>query len=692
MPKFWKNTDKVAVTVAELVPEFWSSKNVLSATVSRDKKRFFGIKALQRGGGNKMKLIIDFDSLPEHIQDVLGDPRKVEHNLQNYYRTDSTAVDFYTMFRRPDGNCLIPAEQQRYITNSSILIALMKLRENQITERIKLNMSLKGINTFLCNESNSFNKYLERKKMPTHNLPTHPTRFKEALKAFETEFNYNGKTFPYNYLSIIKDVDGNRRANSLKVDDKVITILNGLFATQKHKPNSTEIHRAYEAFLNGFAEVYNEDTGEIYNPKQYPTLSESTVKVYLSKWENRSATYKQRAGNRQQYMSQYKPYHQLDRPKFAGSIISIDDRNPPFKDLTGKRVWFYNGIDLASECFTVFVYGKTKEGIIKDFYRQMIRNYTEWGLNLPYELEAESSLNSSFSNSFLQDGYMFRNVRIEANNARGKRIERYFGALRYEIEKKRTGWLARPTAKSESNQANSGEVPKIPYDEIIQNAVDDLFEWNNSPHSQDPSKTRWEYFLENQHPELKPTNWQAILPHLGYHQQTSCNTGYIKLQGKHRAIAMNGKICLGNELITAMKAIEGKDIDVYWLDDNSGNVLKALAYHQGRFICEVQEMPKYNRAKLERTPEQDAARELQSSYVASVEGFIRQQEKSLQRINIIHQPKAVPENGFYIPGMDRKKQFMPSDPALVAIVDMPDDNLQIPLLPDDINWRNKFLQ
>ena len=103
-------------------------------------------------------------------------------------------------------------------------------------------------------------------------------------------------------------------------------------------------------------------------------------------------------------------------------------------------------------------------------------------------------------------------------------------------------------------------------------------------------------------------------------------------------------------------------------------------------------MPKYNRAKLERTPEQDKARELQSSYVSSVEGFIRQQEKSLQRINIIHQPKAVPENGFYVPGMDRKKQFIPSDPALVAIVDMPDDNFQIPLLPDDINWRNKFLQ
>ena len=692
MPKFWNNTDKVAVTVAELVPEFWSSQNVLSATVSRDRNKQYGIKALQRGGGKKIKLIIDFDSLPEHVQKLLGDPRKIEHNLQNYYRTDSNAVDFYTMFRRPDGNSLIPAEQQRYITNSSIMTALIQLRENHIIERIKLNMSLKGINTILCNESNSFNDYLERKKMPTHNLPTHPTRFKEALKAFETEFKYNGKSFQYNYLSIIKDVDGKRKANSLKVDDRVLTILNGLFTTMKHKPSLTEIHRAYEAFLNGYAQVYNEDTGEVYDPKEYPTLSESTVKIYLMKWENKSASYKQRSGNRQQYMSQFKPHHQLEHPKFAGSIISIDDRNPPFKDLTGKRAWFYNGIDLASECFTVFVYGKSKEGIITNFYRQLIRNYTEWGLNLPYELEAESSLNSSFTNTFLQDGYMFQSVRIEANNARGKRIERYFGTLRYGIEKKRDGWLARPTAKSESNQSNSENVPMIPYDEIIENGIDDLFEWNNSPHSQDPTKTRWEYFLENQHPELKPTNWQAILPHLGYTQKTSCNTGYIKLQGKDRAIAQNGKISLGNDLITSLKAIEGKEIDVYWLDDNSGNVLKALAYYQGRFICEVQEMPKYNRAKLERTPEQDKARELQSAYVASVEGFVRQQERSLQNINIIHQTKPAPKNGFFIPGMERKKQFVSSDPETVEIIDTPDDNFFPTIQPNSISWKNKFLQ
>lgn len=689
MPEFWNNTNSVAVTVAELVPRFWSSQNVLSVEMSRNRDKVYGIKPLQRGCRGR-KLIIDFDSLPTDIQDALGDPRKLEHNLLNWFRTDSVAVDFYTNFRRPDGSALLPGEQQRYITNASVLIAVLKLREKHSTERIKIGMSLKGLNGFLCDESNSFNIYLEKKELPMHNLPTHPTRFKDALNGFETEFNFNGRNYQYNFLSVIKDVEGKRKTNPLKVDDSVLQILTGLFANIDHKPTATEIHRSYDAFLNGYAEVYNETTGEIYDSVGFPSLSESTVKIYLAKWENKAATYKKRSSDRQKYMAQFKPHHQLERPKFASSIISIDDRNPPFKDLTGKRAWFYNGIDLASECFTVFVYGKSKEGIITEFYRQLVRNYTEWGLNLPAELEAESALNSSFTNSFLQEGYMFENVRIEANNARGKKIERYFGALRYQVEKKRAGWLARPTAKSESNQAGAKEVPLVPYDQIIQNGIDDIFEWNNSPHSLDSTRTRWEYFLEMQNPNLKPTNWQAILPYLGYSQETSCNGGYINLQNKKRAIAINGEIALGENLINSLKAIEGKDITVYWLDDNQGNVLKAMAFYQGRFVCEVQEMPKYNRAIIERTESDEKAREIQSAYVASVEGFIRQQEKSLQRINIIHKTKPQPTNGFFIPGMQRKA-FIPDDPATVQTVEIPDDDsYKVP--QTSVSWQNSFFK
>ena len=86
-------------------------------------------------------------------------------------------------------------------------------------------------------------------------------------------------------------------------------------------------------------------------------------------------------------------------------------------------MWFYLGIDLGSEAITTWVYGTSKEGIILDFYRQMVRNYAEWGLPLPDEIECESNLNAAYREGFLKSGNMFQNVRIEANSARSKRCE-----------------------------------------------------------------------------------------------------------------------------------------------------------------------------------------------------------------------------------------------------------------------------
>ncbi|MCK0204147.1 hypothetical protein MWN41_14110, partial [Ornithobacterium rhinotracheale] len=81
--------------------------------------------------------------------------------------------------------------------------------------------------------------------------------------------------------------------------EKEITLLKSLFAKQKNKPTPTEIAQQYEAFLAGYIEVFNPETGELYNPKDYPELSESTITAYLSKWENKIGTHALRSGNRQ---------------------------------------------------------------------------------------------------------------------------------------------------------------------------------------------------------------------------------------------------------------------------------------------------------------------------------------------------------------------------------------------------------
>ncbi|MGZ3753618.1 MAG: hypothetical protein ACXVAY_01585 [Mucilaginibacter sp.] len=628
MPHLWNN--KVAVTKDELAP--WYKADALTKTIQRYKKQPYGIKRLCNGH-NGQPMLVDFDTLPPHIREVLPDPRKCDHILERFFKVDGDAVRFYsTEFTFEDGTYLDREYQERYVFNASVLRAIVLLRQARETERLTKGGSLTGIGATLCSDAHSFQKILHLKHKVQHTLPENYRRFMQTLSEFE-------KT---GYRSLISGNHKNQKAR--KVTDDTLSLIKSMFARDKTKPTATEVHRRYDSFINGYIEVINLDTSELFDPSNFKKLSDSTVKAYLAKWESKIATYSLRSADRQKLMQQFKPYHSLDKPKFAGSIISIDDRNPPFKSLEdGKRIWFYNGIDLASEAFTCWVHGATKDDIIKDFYRQMLRNYFEWGFNLPLELEAEMSLNSSFVNTFLREGAMFKYVRIEANNARGKRIERYYGNLRYGAEKQRTGWLARPHAQSEANQPfiEIEKVPLVPRVDIVRGCLKDIEDWNNTPHSVHEDMTRWEVFCKMQHPETLPTNYLAILPHIGYRTETSCRTGIIRLQGKEFLLGQQGKISLGGNLIELMKQTEGQQIQVYWLDDNDGKIFKALVFDGTQYICEAIAKPTYQKARAEQTEQDHVNRSVMSAYVATIESFGRRQKQQIDRVILVDNTPAL---------------------------------------------------
>ncbi|TWP23497.1 hypothetical protein ETU10_07175 [Apibacter muscae] len=671
MPHLWN--DILVVTKEELVPQFWNCIQSLQSEIWRYKAKPYGIKQVQKGGNGRM-MLISFESLSNEIQEALGDPRKITNPLELYYQTDVDAVTYYKEFKRL-GKYLELKEQERYITNASVLQAVIQLE----AERARMRKSSRGVLQTLCTDVINFNEVLKKKHNCEHNLPSHPARFNQTYRLFKSDLNY---------FSLIKDPYGKGKQNARIVTDETLTILNGLFANVKHKPTPTEIYRYYDAFLNGYAEVYNEQTGELYNPKEFKKLSESTVRHYITKWENKIGTYRKRAGDRVRHMEQTKPHHQLQQPKYSGSLVSIDDRQPPFAYNGKKRVWFYNAVDLASGCLIAWVYGKSKEGIIIEFYRQLVRNCAEWGVSIPDGLECESNLNSSFKDTFLKKGYMFQNVRIEPNNPRGKAIERYNGAFRYELEKQREGWIARPKAKSESNQSGTGKVLELPYERIIDECLGDIETWNNMPSKQDSTLTRWEYFLQNQNPDLKPINWAGFMPFLGYKEKSSCSAGYIRLQGRKRAIAENGEILTGAGLIEKLKQIEGKELDIYWLDDNEGKVLKALVYYQGRFICEVMQMPTYNKAVIEQTDADLEAKKLQDSYVMTVENFGKHQARALAPINIIDNTPKTLNNKFQI---RNKTRIRPSTQEIKILEDEADEVVYTPSTHSTVRgWRSNF--
>ncbi|MFV0397360.1 MAG: hypothetical protein ACK5JU_05010, partial [Bacteroidales bacterium] len=488
-----------------------------------------------------------------------------------------------------------------------------------------------------------------------HNLPENERRLREKYNAYKK----NG------YKELIHKLHG--KVNALKVDDHHEEMLNNLFSGLDHKPSYAETAQIYEGFLSGYVEVINESTGEVYDPKEFQRLSVATVYNHLSKWKNKIGTYASRSGDRQKYMALFKPYHKLLQPEYAGSIISVDDRNPVFEYEMGKRMWFYNGIDLGSEAFTCWVYGTEKAGIILEFYRQMVRNYAMWGLPLPAELEGELNLNASFKDTFLQEGNMFQYVRIEANNARGKRIEQYYRPLRYRYEKKREGWLARPFALDETNQARTEKKTIIPYEEIVSGCLNDIQNWNNTEHSKIKGMSRWDVFLAMQNPKLRPINWHGILPYLGYREETSVNAGIIRFRNDKFLLGMDGVICTGDLLIKMMMQVEGKPVSIYYLDDNQGKVLKAHIYIDNRYVCEAVPQPGYNRARIEQTKEDMVNRELMSKYVNTIESFGKRQKSGLNKLTVTDNRPVTIGNSFQV--FDRNGHqptpYIPSEPAKV---------------------------
>lgn len=497
------------------------------------------------------------------------------------------------------------------------------------------------------------------------------------------------------YAAFIDSNFGND--NRKIVTDEVVELLNNLFRKQAHKPTPKEVANQYRAFIRGEMDMIIDSTGELLQPADYPELSEGTILHWLRKWENKAPAVAARTGNRQLFINEQVPSHKKIAPLWAGSKLSIDDRQPPFEYGPSKRAWFYMGIDLCSGAWTCWVHGKTKEELLQNFYRQMLRNYAEWGLCLPHELECEMSLNSQYQNTLLADGAMFGKVQMEANNARGKRIERYFRDMRYEVEKTDTGWIPRPFARSESNRAgvknNDYDKPAqfVPYETIIEKSIGHIVDWNNSEHPKHPGMSRWEVFMTMQNPNLTNINYRAILPHVGYTTRSSVKAGQLLLQGTEWLLGNNNEVVAGGELINYLKAVNGRDVLVQWIDGNDGKVLQALVCTtDGRYICQAVAKPAYNTASIEQTDKDRHAKSILSKYVATVTGFINTEKGISETVTVIdNTPKFKPAVTFNVPGMRRPivtETIAENLGDAYEEIELPNEHTTAP------SWRDKFLK
>ena len=142
-----------------------------------------------------------------------------------------------------------------------------------------------------------------------------------------------------------------------------------------------------------------------------------------------------------------------------------------------------------------------------------------------------------------------------------------------------------------------------------------------------------------------------------------------------------------------MKQIEGKEIEVYWLDSNEGDLIKAIAYCGGRYICEVQPMPKFQRAHAEQTEADMVAKALQDAYTMTIVRFVQHHSKQIAEVGIINRAPAR-QRAFVIPSLKRYEATNTTDVEILTDYDsLDEDDKQILYNPSTEytqSWRNKY--
>ena len=211
MPCEWNN--KIVVTREELVPAFYRSWDALRTQLDRYKDKPYGIKRARQGKGLGNCVLIDFDTLPSDIQASLGDPRKLNHILEKFYKPDPSAVAFFTS-EKTGVKGLSPEKQEEYIINAQVLNAAIALRDARIDEHLKRSgRRPKRLDETVCDDVRSFNAVLRLKFGEGHTLPENPRRLAEKMRIYQEE----------GYRCLITGAFGN--TNAARKTEKTVYLL-----------------------------------------------------------------------------------------------------------------------------------------------------------------------------------------------------------------------------------------------------------------------------------------------------------------------------------------------------------------------------------------------------------------------------------------------------------------------------------
>lgn len=617
------------------------------------------IDIARRGDRGGCALLVVDSFPPRYKEDIYtrfpdSDSVRLAGWVRSNYEIDQAAVVFFHD-REKTGLDLKAEKIREYITNASVLNTCIRLYDNARTyQRI-------------AGDKYDWGKMAAAvdslRAQFGHTLPGSMLRFRKKV----AEYRRDG------YGCLISGKFGNQSAR--KVDYRTERLILGI-AVLPNKPFNTNVAEMYNQFVCGELDVYDPETGELFNPDDFTdkngeprVLSETTINNYLNKPKNR-VLIEHKLSSWTTFMHEQMPHVHRHAPEFSFSKISFDDRDLPrkLKD-TKARPKAYYAYDVASQCVVGFAYNRNKNvDLVVDMFRSMFRLIDRKGWGCPAQVEVENHLMSQWKDSFLKAGVMFPFVRFCApQNSQEKYAEQMNGAKKKAVEHRNHLGIGRFYAKDRHYRTESRKVfdeqndtyedkQYYSWDELVADDMRDVMEFNNSLHPNQkkyPGMTRWQVLEANMNPNLEPINKAVLARFIGDHVETSvrrnsyCRVGYTDWW-------------LSGTGVLERLAPNNWKVDAYYLTDDDGNITDVYIYQNGMLVDKLQNVGTFNTADCEQT---DADRTV----------FVEQQKK-ISGFNAYIKNNAISGVGVSRPRPEKEKA--------VEAVELPSMDMESPALQE----------
>ena len=573
------------------------------------------------GGASGCCALIAVDSLPtkykEAVEDKYGNGAEVILTgwIMSNYELDQAAVAFFHD-RSKTGLDLTAEKAREYIINASVLNTCLRLYEN--SKAIKRTMGER----YDWDKMSTAIKILREEL--GHTLPASTLRFRKKANLYKS----NG------YISLISGKFGNqhRRKVDYKTEQLVLSI-----KVLPNQPYGSDVHKMYIEFLCGELDVWDLDTGELFNPDDFTDkngdpneLSESTIRNILNKPSNKLRIAKA-LKSWDAFYHEDMPYMHRHSGEFSLSQITMDDVDLPRRMKGNEYVHAYYAYDVVSQCRVGIAYGRKKDdSLVVDCFRDMFRLIEKNGWGMPAGIEVEQHLMSKYKEGFLKAGEVFRNVYFCApQNSQEKYAEALNGAFKTTVAHKNHEGIGRWHNKgarrvfqkkvSDSDNHTWEDKKYYSFEELVADDRRDCNEWNNMPHPNQkkyPGMTRWDVLVARLNPTLRPLDKLTLSRYIGECVETS-----IRRNSTVKVAYENWWIS-GPEVLERLEPNNYK-VTACYLPDEEGKPTDVFIYQGDKYIDKLLRITTYNRVLAEQTKADEEAFIEQRKYVSHFDKYLR---------------------------------------------------------------------